>query len=195
MLYPDLKGTDRVKVDCTRCGGSGRVKSYVELGKCFQCNGAGYHAVLVSSLRAGAARRERKQAAYEARQAERAARQAEWDRLARERASGRDARDYLLAEEGVHVPTGRVHVEGVVLSTKYVPGFAYASGDVKKMVVETDDGWRVYGSVPTAILDVEKGDRVSFEAACEPSKDKPVFGFFKRPTKATSNHTDSTEEE
>jgi hypothetical protein len=53
------------------------------------------------------------------------------------------------------------------------------------MLVKDDRGFRVYGTVPGDIIGVANGDRVRFDAAVEPSKDDPKFGFYKRPTKAT----------
>jgi len=85
----------------------------------------------------------------------------------------------------VRPPTGRVTVEGVVVSTKVVnTGY----GDSFKMLVRVDtpEGtYRVFGTVPVA-LDAGpgglKGRRVVFTATIEPKE--PGFGFFARPTGA-----------
>jgi hypothetical protein len=52
-----------------------------------------------------------------------------------------------------------------------------------KMLVVTDTGWKVWGTMPAA-LDVDRGARVRFTATVKPSDDDPHFGFFSRPTKA-----------
>lgn len=78
------------------------------------------------------------------------------------------------------VPTGRVELQGEVLSLKWKET---DFGSVLKMVVLLPNGSRVWGTVPSA-LDVEKGDVVAFTATVTTSDDKPDFGFFKRPTHA-----------
>lgn len=63
-----LKGTDRVRITCPKCAGTGIYQGptgfHDSKGRpfCFECDGLGYRTVLVSSLRA-AARREAKAAA------------------------------------------------------------------------------------------------------------------------------------
>lgn len=76
--------------------------------------------------------------------------------------------------------TGRATIEGVVLSIKTGEN---AYGPYTRMLVKADDGWKVFGSVPAQIADVQRGDRVRFVAKVEPSKDDPKFGFFSRPAK------------
>jgi hypothetical protein len=76
--------------------------------------------------------------------------------------------------------TGRVRIEGTVLSTKTVEG---AYGTQFKMLVQHADGWKVWGTIPSSI-EVARGDRVAFEAKVEASQDDAKFGFFSRPTKA-----------
>jgi hypothetical protein len=84
-------------------------------------------------------------------------------------------------------PEGRVEVTGKVLSVKEYdgPSFSrYDSGVIYRMLVEDDRGFRVFGSVPSSIHSVERGQRVSFVAALSPKPEDPTFAFFKRPTKA-----------
>lgn len=78
------------------------------------------------------------------------------------------------------VPTGRVQLQGEVVSLKWKET---DFGSVLKMTVLLENGSRVWGTVPSA-LDVEKGDVVAFTATVTASDDKPDFGFFKRPTHA-----------
>lgn len=71
---------------------------------------------------------------------------------------------------------------------------------VYKMRVKSDDGYVLYGSVPAGIMDkfhknnftmIEslKGMKISFTAFLEPSKDDPLFCFYKRPSKGDINDT------
>lgn len=80
---------------------------------------------------------------------------------------------------------GRYEIEGTVISVKWVEGFSTGwdgrSLDTKKMLVKMDDGNKVFGTVPSAILEADKGTRVKFTAKVEPKEEH--FGFFSRPTK------------
>lgn len=96
----------------------------------------------------------------------------------------RIAAEKAAEPEAAPVVTGRVEVTGKVVSTKWVDGYGPRARAVKKMVVLDDRGFRVYGTVPTAIRGVERGERVTFTATVEASDDDETFGFFKRPTKA-----------
>jgi hypothetical protein len=91
------------------------------------------------------------------------------------------------------VPTGkRVQVTGTVIKVDWKEN-AYGSRQV--MTVKHADGWLVWGSVPkslntdangyiTANSGVKAGDAVTFTATVEAS-DRPEFGWYSRPTKAT----------
>jgi hypothetical protein len=80
---------------------------------------------------------------------------------------------------------GRYTIEGRIVSTKTQESIY---GTQYKMLVEMEDGNRVWGTVPSIIWDVEAGSRVKFDAAVERSKDDEHFGFYKRPTKAIMTH-------
>jgi hypothetical protein len=110
--------------------------------------------------------------------------------VARERATKRaaemverEATKAALVAAGVKVPDeGRIQVAGKVLSAKWVEN---DFGGSVKLLVESDAGWKVWGTAPSSIaVEVEAGDRVEFMATVEPSSDDPLFGFYKRPTKA-----------
>jgi hypothetical protein len=77
--------------------------------------------------------------------------------------------------------TGRVKVEGTVLTVK---GVETDFGFVTKMLVKADAGWKVWSTVPGGIA-VERGQRVTFDARLQKSKDDPKFAFASRPTKLT----------
>lgn len=105
-----------------------------------------------------------------------------------------EARDRKLAEATIErgpVPTGRIEITGKVLTTKWVEGFAYNQSTLK-MLVELENGSKVWGTVPSRINDLERGDTVTFTATVEASNDDASFGFFKRPTGAQL--TKATEE-
>lgn len=77
---------------------------------------------------------------------------------------------------------GRVLVKGEVLSIKEQE---LMYGVQIRMLVKSEDGFKLFGSVPSAILDkVERGSVVEFNASIKPSDDDKFFGFFSRPSKA-----------
>jgi phage protein U len=66
------------------------------------------------------------------------------------------------------------------------------------MLVQSDEGWKVWVSMPVSLTDVEierdgkttrvnagKGDKIQFDASLERSQDDAKFAFGKRPTKAS----------
>jgi hypothetical protein len=84
------------------------------------------------------------------------------------------------------IPTGRVTIVGRVVSTKWVEN---DFGGALKMLVESEQGWRVYGTVPARLGEVLArtegtlvGSKVSFTAAVTPKE--ADFGFYSRPTGA-----------
>ena len=78
-------------------------------------------------------------------------------------------------------PRGRINITGVVLSIKEKSS---KFGTVWKMLIKTEQGYLVWGTLPTSIHIAEKGDEVSLTASVEPSDNDNKFGFFKRPTQA-----------
>jgi len=102
----------------------------------------------------------------------------------REEQKRREAdRERTQATADVPVTDDRVQITGEVVGIKWVQGYGYSSPDVKKIVVLDDRGFKVYGSCPSS-LDAERGDRITFMAKIEASRNDSQFGFFKRPTKA-----------
>jgi hypothetical protein len=86
------------------------------------------------------------------------------------------------AESAAPVPTGRTQFKGQILSVKSVDG--YVGQSVLKMLMKTDEGYKVWGTVPDRMLDIGKpikGMRAEMRATLQPSKDDPKFGFMKRP--------------
>lgn len=57
--FPGRRGNERVDQVCSKCGGTGRVSTLVDSGRCWSCAGSGSVSVLVSSARSTARRRAR----------------------------------------------------------------------------------------------------------------------------------------
>ena len=106
------------------------------------------------------------------RDAERAERQAQWDKE---------------AESAADAPTGKVTITGEIISTKWQDS---AYGSTHKMIVKSDDGWKLWVTVPSSVYDPSDqslpitGKRVTLTATVTPSNDDPKFAFGKRPSKA-----------
>lgn len=96
----------------------------------------------------------------------------------------RAAREAAEAATASPVVEGRITVEGEVLTTKWQESSYGYGSEVLKMLVRDARGFKVWGTVPAAIDNVERGERVRFTATVEASQDDPTFGFFKRPSKA-----------
>ena len=108
------------------------------------------------------------------------------------------------AEPKAEVPSGRMVVTGVIVSTKHTWN---QYSDTLKMLVKDDRGFKVFGTFPTSLADEiygiwhndhpeenmygpdcweeeAKGRRVTFTATLERSRDDANFGFYSRPSKA-----------
>jgi hypothetical protein len=115
-------------------------------------------------------------------------------KIAREWAEGAEAREVAAARVIPDAPEGKVTVEGVILGFKTVDGYAYNT-KITKMIVESDEGWKVYVTVP-AYFRADKGDRVQFGATLQQSRGDAKFAYGKRPTKAVNlTHADDEVEE
>jgi hypothetical protein len=79
-------------------------------------------------------------------------------------------------------PAGRHEITGKVISIK--EKFYYESA-VWKMLVEANEGFRIWCTIPSNILDaVEKDNIVKLNVTLEPSDNDPKFAFGSRPAKA-----------
>jgi len=78
------------------------------------------------------------------------------------------------------VPTGRQTVTGRIVSQKWVDS---DYGSQLKFLVESEQGFRIWGTKPASLDAAEVGDIVSYTATLKPSNDDPLFGFGSRPTK------------
>jgi hypothetical protein len=103
-----------------------------------------------------------------------------------------------LAAAAPDAPVGKNTVVGTILSTKYQEPYVYGGAGQLKMLVQSDEGWKVWVSMPVSLTDVEierdgkttrvnagKGDKIQFDASLERSQDDAKFAFGKRPTKAS----------
>lgn len=99
----------------------------------------------------------------------------------------------LLPEvEKVPVVEGKVTIVGEVVSERYQDS---DYGPTHKMLVKDDRGFRVWGTVPANLSTyIQAGDRVAFSATVTAKDGEIDFGFFKRPTKATSLTTFEVDE-
>lgn len=84
-------------------------------------------------------------------------------------------------EAAVPAPTGRVVVSGTIVSTRVDDGLY---GPSYKMLLQANEGFKVWCSVPRVLGNVEKGDKVEFTATLEVKGDDPSFAIGSRPAKA-----------
>jgi hypothetical protein len=112
-----------------------------------------------------------------------------WLDEAEQRRVAREAQRSAKVAGGVTLPTeGRQVVTGEIVSIS-VQDNDYGVRLV--MTVRDDRGFAVWGTLPRSLdpghgsLDNLRGKRVTFIAAIEASDRDPLFGFFKRPTKAS----------
>jgi hypothetical protein len=97
------------------------------------------------------------------------------------------------AKLAADAPSGRVTVTGEIVSTKYQES---AYGSTLKMIVKTDDGWKLWVTLPDSIYrDIKgsgfqtnsnaklEGNRVELTVTVTPSDRDPKFAFGKRPSK------------
>jgi hypothetical protein len=87
-------------------------------------------------------------------------------------------------EVKVPCPNGKETIVGEIVKLD-VSENAYGVRQV--MTVKDARGFKVWGTVPTALTDAEVGDKVQFNAEVTRSDKDECFGFFKRPTKPLLN--------
>jgi hypothetical protein len=93
----------------------------------------------------------------------------------------------IAEEEAAKRPVveGRHEVEGEVLKVaEHWSAFGGRDVCTLKVTVKVDGGYLLWGSLPSGLGAVERGDRIAFTATVEKSDRDESFGFFKRPTKA-----------
>jgi len=82
--------------------------------------------------------------------------------------------------EPVPITDERVTLTGKILSTKWVQG---EYGSQFKGLLEAPEGFRLWGTIPSKLDDVQIGDVIQFDAKITRSNDDKTFGFWNRPTK------------
>ena len=103
-------------------------------------------------------------------------RDAEWE--------AKKAAEQKKMESAKPAPTGRVEITGEILSIKSQETMF---GSTLKMIVKTDDGWKLWTTVPTSIMGTDEGlngKHLTLTVTVTPSNDDPKFAFGKRPSKA-----------
>ncbi len=75
--------------------------------------------------------------------------------------------------------SGRNRIEGEIIAMKEIDS---QYGFTTKVLVRDDYGWVVWGTLPSAIDNASRGDRIAFNAVVS-NGDERGFGFFSRPTK------------
>ena len=87
------------------------------------------------------------------------------------------------AELAADAPTGKVTVTGEIVSVKSQETMF---GSTLKMIVKTEDGWKLWVTVPSGITaqDGLPGHKVTLTATVTPSDRDPKFAFGKRPSNA-----------
>lgn len=107
----------------------------------------------------------------------------------------RKAQEAALLDSGVQAPEGKITVVGKVLSLKWQDS---AYGGSLKMLVQSDEGWKVWSTVPSSLVGgnalvngewittsgANEGDTIEFTANLTRSDRDALFAFAKRPTKA-----------
>lgn len=79
---------------------------------------------------------------------------------------------------------GRRLITGKIVSKKWMQNdFSYSGGSTAKIVIEDAEGYRYYGTLPSSVCDLDRGDEISLTATITPKgEDDPHFGFYKRPS-------------
>lgn len=99
----------------------------------------------------------------------------------RDRAHAEALAELAPPEVVAPIAEGWVTVEGEIVAIKSQPGYAYNTTDLK-MLVKTTGNYKLWGTLPRALYDADKGSRVRFVAVVEAKETD--FGYFSRPSKA-----------
>jgi hypothetical protein len=82
-------------------------------------------------------------------------------------------------------PKGRVTVTGKIVAVRSQDNaYSYYGGRTYSILVETDEGWKVWVTRPAAIGEADKNDVVTFTATLTPSQNDPFVASGKRPSNA-----------
>jgi hypothetical protein len=108
--------------------------------------------------------------------------------LNREKREEKEAREAGSIEIPREYEGKRFEIAGEILTTREQRvGPSWGGSTVTKCLVRvtTDEGWfKLWGTLPRAVHDAERGDRIVFTATLDISDRDSKFGFFSRPSKA-----------
>lgn len=109
----------------------------------------------------------------------------------------RDARKAAAAAAGVTAPTGRVTFAGTIRTVRIDDNRFSYNGTVWKCLIESDDGWSVWGTFPRSLntsdrLEEYRGRRVTVTATVAPKGDDSLFGIMTRPRAAYIDQPETT---
>jgi len=84
----------------------------------------------------------------------------------------------------VPVTDERITIRGKVLTIREQDSHFYYNAVEWKCLVMSEEGWKVWGTLPRAFGTDVQGRKIEFSAKVKRSDNDPKFGFFSRPTKA-----------
>lgn len=88
--------------------------------------------------------------------------------------------------QAIDAPTEKNYsFDAVVLGTRLDPGYGYNAPDVKKLLVQSPEGWKAWMTCPAAIREAKKGDQIFLTADLQQSPSDSKFAFAKRPRRAS----------
>ena len=105
----------------------------------------------------------------------------ERDREQVAKAKIREAERQALITKGVVAPEGKVTVVGEVIAQKWQEN---DFGGSMKMLVQAEEGYKVWVTRPNSIFNTEVGDKIQFNATLTQSREDVLFAYGKSPSKA-----------
>ncbi len=93
----------------------------------------------------------------------------------------REIERQALIAKGVSAPEGKVTVIGEVIAQKWQEN---DFGGAMKMLVQAEEGYKVWVTRPTSIFNTEVGDKIQFTATLTQSREDVLFAYGKSPSKA-----------
>lgn len=183
--------------DCQMCNGTGYRPEYngVYAGVCFYCNhgkvGTKTHPDVLKKNRERYAAKKAAQHEAEAEARKVHAQKRLWEVFAITFDKG--LKNHIERQAAEDIVSGKQVITGEVISAKWKES---QYGQSFKMLVKDERGFKVWGTVPTKIMDSVvgegnpisgddmKGVKVTFTATVTASYDDAQFGFYSRPTKA-----------
>ena len=185
--------------DCQICNGTGYRPEYlgVASGVCFHCTngkvGTKTHPDVLKKNRERYAAKQAAKREAEAEDRKKYAEKRRWEVFGI--AFDRGLKNHIERQAAEDIVLGKQVITGEVISAKWKSS---QYGDSFKMLVKDERGFKVWGTVPTKIMDSVVGDgnpitgddmkgvKVTFTATVTASDDDAQFGFYSRPTQAAT---------